>query len=66
MILQLNPPLRLNTTKGEAIAHFLLDYGCEHNLIWICFLDSNGECWSFPNSEIRIESNYTMNRRYTK
>ena len=33
MILQLNPPLPLETPKGKAWAHFIIDYGLEHDLL---------------------------------
>ena len=62
MILQLNPPIPVTTPKGAALAHVLIDYGPEHNLIWVCFNDSNGECWSWSNSDIRIQKNITLGR----
>lgn len=61
-ILQLDPPIPLQTPKGNGIAHFLIDYSLETHLCWVVFLDKNGECWTFQNPEIRAQSNYTMNR----
>jgi hypothetical protein len=46
-ILQLNPPIPLETPHGPALAHLIIDYGPEHNLLWVCFNDSNGECWTW-------------------
>ncbi|MGG5817648.1 hypothetical protein [Falsiroseomonas sp. HW251] len=63
MILQLDPPLPLVTPKGKGLAHFLLDYGAESHLLWVVFLDSDGSCWTVPNSEIRIEANWSIGRR---
>lgn len=62
MILQLNPPLPAVTPKGSGLAHFLIDYGPEHNLMWVVFLDENGECWTYQNHEIRAKQNITMGR----
>lgn len=62
MITQLNPPIPVSTPKGKGLAHLVIDYGCEHHLIWVCFIDATGECWSFPNPEIRAHSNPTMGR----
>jgi hypothetical protein len=62
MILQLNPTIPIMTPKGRAQAVALIDYGPEHDLIWVCFLDVNGQCWSYRNSEIRGEKNVTMGR----
>lgn len=62
MILQLNPPLPLDTPKGPGIAHFVIDPGMEHHLQWVVFLDENGECWTFQNPEVRMQANPTMGR----
>lgn len=64
MILQLDPNIPIRTPKGDAQAIGWLDYSEEHDLMWICFLDSTGECWIFPNSEIRAFENYTVGRRF--
>jgi len=61
MIQQLNPPLPVVTPKGNAIAHLVIDYGPEFNLVWVCFQD-NGECWSWQNKEIRAQKNITFGR----
>lgn len=62
MLLQLNPPLPLVTPKGKAWAHVLIDYGQEHDLLWVCFQDDTNECWTWNNREVRIQENITMNR----
>ncbi len=62
MIHQLTPPLPVVTPKGKAWAHIVIDYGPEADLIWVCFLDDNGQCWSYRNSEIRIQKNETIGR----
>jgi hypothetical protein len=61
-MLRLDPPIPVLTPKGSAWAHILLDYGQEHHLIWICFQDETGECWSWENKDIRIQPNPTMGR----
>jgi hypothetical protein len=63
MMLQLDPPLPMITPRGPGLAHFLIDYGAETHLLWSVFLDDNGECWTFPNPDIRMASNPTMGRR---
>lgn len=50
------------TPKGPGLAHLVIDYGPEHDLIWVVFLDSNGECWSYPNPQVRAQKNVTMGR----
>ena len=62
MIQQLNPPLPLETPKGRGWAHLLIDYSQEHDLLWVVFLNENGECWSFSNSEIRMVNNLSLGR----
>ncbi len=62
-LLQLDPPLPLDTPKGPALAHIVIDLGVEHHLLWVCFLDASGECWTYPNPEVRARANVTMGRR---
>jgi hypothetical protein len=59
---QLDPPIPLETPKGKGFAHFLIDYSQEHNLLWVVFIDSTGECWVYDNKEIRLQKNITMGR----
>lgn len=63
-LIQLNPPLPVTTPKGPALAHFLIDEGIEHNVMWVCFQDINGECWTWPNPQIRAARNITYGRDY--
>ncbi len=63
MIKQLNPPLPLETPKGSGLAHFVIDYGPEADLIWVVFMDKDGACWSVPNPDVRMSFNWTMGRR---
>lgn len=59
-ILQLRPTVPLDTPKGPADAHFLLEYGEEHFLYWTCFVRETGECWTFRNDKVRLEKNPSM------
>ena len=62
MILQLNPPIPVETPKGPGMAHLVIDYGVEHNLFWVVFIDATGECWTYKNPEIRAQKNITLGR----
>ncbi|MFT3967784.1 MAG: hypothetical protein QM690_18075 [Sphingobium sp.] len=60
---QLNPPIPLEVLdKGKGQAIGLIDYGPEHNLIWVTALDASGEIWCAPNPMVRMQSNWTMGR----
>ena len=61
-ITRIDPPLPLLTAKGKAMAHFLIDYGFEHDLHWVCFQDETGECWTWNNKDIRAQKNITAGR----
>jgi hypothetical protein len=63
MIKQLNPALPLITPKGDAYAHFVIDYGMEEDLLWVCFINKTGECWTFKNGKIKLKPNYTFDRK---
>lgn len=62
MMIQLNPPIPVDTPKGSALAHVLVDYGIEHNINWVCFQDDTGECWTWSNRDIRAQKNITYGR----
>jgi hypothetical protein len=65
MILELKAPLPLETPKGPGFAYFLIDYGMDHDLLWVCFIDATRECWTFRNGEIRAVVNISVGRRET-
>lgn len=60
MILQLNPPIWLETPKGRGLAYFLIDYGADHDLLFVVFDKATRECWTWPNKDIRYDANVTM------
>ena len=49
---------RLNHPNTVAV----IDYGQEHNLIWVTALDENGEIWCAPNPKVRVQANWTLGR----
>lgn len=61
-MIQLNPQIPVITPKGNGWAFFLIDRSQEHDLEWVVFLDDGGFCWTFRNSDIRIQKNLTFNR----
>jgi hypothetical protein len=66
MFTQLNPTIPVivtskNNAKGQAFA--CIDYGIEHNLIWVTALDEDGSVWCVPNPEIRFQFNWSVGRR---
>ena len=65
--LQLNPPLPVKICIRGAwwsgMAHIMIDPGLEYDLLWVCFLDRGGVCWTARNQDIRMQSNLTMGRQ---
>lgn len=60
---QLNPPLPVYVIdKGKGLAHGVIDYGPEHNLIWVTAIDATSEIWCAPNTKVRMQKNWTMER----
>jgi hypothetical protein len=60
-MLQLDPPLPVVTPKGKALAHILIDYGPEHDLVWVCFC-TDGQIWCYRNQDVRADDNITFGR----
>lgn len=61
-MIQLNPTIPVMTPKGSGWAFFLIDRSQEHDLEWVVFLDNGGYCWTFRNSDVRIQKNLTLSR----
>ena len=63
MFTQLNPPMPVTVLdKGNGVAFAVIDYGLEHNLIWVTALDGSGEIWCAPNPKVRMQANWTAGR----
>ncbi len=48
--------------KGPGFAFAVIDYGQEHNLIWVTAINETGEIWCAPNPQVRLQGNWTMGR----
>lgn len=60
---QLNPTIPVSVIgKGDGYAFAVIDYGQEHNLIWVTALNETGEIWCAPNPLVRVQANWTMRR----
>jgi hypothetical protein len=60
---QLDPPLPVHVIdKGAGYAFAVIDYGQEHNLIWVTAINDTGEIWCAPNPRVRLQANWTMGR----
>lgn len=62
-MLQLNPPIPMNTPKGEGFAHILIDYGPESDLYWTVLITETGEIWTYANKYVRASKNITLGRK---
>ena len=63
MFTQLNPTIPIHVLgKGDGYAIGMIDYGQEHNLIWVTAIDETGEIWCAPNHKVRLGKNWTMGR----
>jgi hypothetical protein len=62
MMIQLNPPIPLNTPKGKGLAHILIDYGPELHLHWTVVIEETGELWTFSNADVRALANSAVGR----
>ncbi len=63
MLTQLNPPIPLHVLgRGDGQAIAVIDYGPEHNLLWVTAIDATGEIWCAPNPQVRMQKNWSMGR----
>ncbi|MGB3796911.1 MAG: hypothetical protein WA957_11475 [Alteraurantiacibacter sp.] len=63
MFTQLNPTIPVTITgKGAGYAVAVIDYGQEHDLIWVTAITATGELWCAPNPKVRMDTNWTMGR----
>jgi hypothetical protein len=61
---QLDPPLPVHVLdKGAGYAFAVIDYGQEHNLIWVTAINETGEIWCAPNPRVRMQANWTIGRK---
>lgn len=63
MFVQLNPSIPMHVLErgpGQAIG--VIDYGPEHNLLWVVAMDKGGEIWCTPNPQARVQSNWSLGR----
>jgi hypothetical protein len=64
MFQQLEPPIPVHVLdKGAGFAFAVIDYGQEHNLIWVTAINDTGEIWCAPNPRVRLQANWTMGRK---
>lgn len=63
MFLQLNPFLPVFVVSKNLAGHAfaMLDYSQEHNTLYVVGLD-NVEVWTVPQSDIRLQTNWSMGR----
>jgi hypothetical protein len=63
ILLQLNPTIPVYTrAHGEGVAVGWLDYGPEHDLLWIVLGNASREFWVLPTKDVRGAENLTYGR----
>ncbi len=60
---QLEPPIPLHIVgRGPGFAIAVIDYGQEFDLLWVVGMDDGGEIWCVPNTQVRLQANWSMGR----
>lgn len=62
LVIQLDPPLELDTPKGRGLCWFFHDYGIEQDNYYTVAIHETGELWTFGNREVRATKNITLGR----
>lgn len=65
-LLRLSPPIYVMTPLGEAYAHVLIDYGIDHNTVWLAANCETGSVAHFDSSEVRFMGNEMLNLPHPK
>jgi hypothetical protein len=60
-MLQLDPPIEVDTPKGKGYAEVIIDYGLESDVHFMCLIN-NGEIWVYPAKDIRTTKNISVGR----
>jgi hypothetical protein len=60
MMLQLNPPIPVQTPLGDGWALLIIDYGPDFNSCWAVSLHKSGEIKHFDSNDLRAEGNHTF------
>jgi len=62
MMLQLNPQIPVSTPHGKGLAQVLIDYGPEHDIVWVVFQNDTAEIWCWNNKHVKAQNNITFDR----
>lgn len=57
---ELKQPLWLKTPLGVGTAIAVIDYGPEHDLLWVVGDDDTGQIWTWANPEVRMIPNKSL------
>jgi hypothetical protein len=58
-MLQLDPPILVETPLGRGEAIFIIDYGIHQNTCWIVAMNKNGVIKHFDSNDVVLATNYT-------
>lgn len=65
-VTRIDPPIPLMVRRDcvwqKAMAHFLIDYGFEHDLMFVTFVDDTHECWTIRAPDVRSQDNISSGR----
>lgn len=61
--MQFNPSLALETADGQpGYVHAMLDYGPEHDTLFLFMNSVTRQIWWLPNSRLRVADNISLGR----
>lgn len=59
-MIQLSPPIPVETPHGEGMAIIVIDYGMQWNTIWVVVLQKTREIKHYDSNDVKLSKNFTF------
>lgn len=57
---ELRQPWPMTCPRGKGLCVAVIDYGPEHDLMYVIAMNDTGEMWTYSNPDVRMRPNETL------